>query len=189
MVRAILDGRKTQTRRAIKQCKPAGDLASEQQEDLELRGWDFYEGIWFPKCSYGRPGDRLWVRETWCQVDDREYGGKLWYDYRATPKYNASHPAGWDNEPESPEALKWRPSIYMPRAASRITLEITAIRVERLQDISPEDARAEGIFQTAYYDDWLWSYRECENPEQYASPEAAYQGLWEVDQRQGIVGR
>jgi hypothetical protein len=145
MVRAILDGRKTQTRRAIKQCKPAGDLASEQQEDLELRGWDFYEDIWFPKCPYGRPGDRLWVRETWCQVDDREYGGKLWYDYRATPKYNASHPAGWDNEPEKPEALKWRPSIYMPRAASRITLEITAIRVERLQDLSPEDARAEVI--------------------------------------------
>jgi hypothetical protein len=67
----------------------------------------------------------------------------------------------------------------MPRAASRITLELSAIRVERLQDLSPEDARAEGIFQTAYYDDCLWSYRECENPEQYASPEAAYQGLWE----------
>jgi hypothetical protein len=68
-------------------------------------------------------------------------------------------------------------AIDISRWASRITLELSAIRVERLQNISPDDARAEEIFQTAYYDYWSWSYQEGDNPEQYTSPEASYQGL------------
>jgi len=77
-------------------------------------------------CPYGEAGDRLWVRETWAPVT-------VGYAYAADPFWNAS-PAG-----------RWRPSIHMPRGASRITLEIAAVRVERLQDISESDARAEGI--------------------------------------------
>jgi hypothetical protein len=132
MVRAILEGRKTQTRRICK------------AEDPNLHG-AVSKNIY---CPYGKSGDRLWVRETWCPVNDEQYGGDRWVDYRATPKYSAEHPAGWENAPDDAEALKWRPSIFMPRWASRITLEVTGVRVERLQTITEADARAEGVERT-----------------------------------------
>ncbi len=86
-------------------------------------------------CPYGDVGDRLWVRETWCY-----YGaGDAHLGYKATDEI-------------CPDAIdKWKPSIYMPRAASRIMLEVTEVRVQRLQDISEEDAIAEGIPK----DDWF----------------------------------
>ena len=128
MIRALLDGRKTQTRRIVK-----------YQPDEVLREWRY--------CPYGYAKDLLWVREAFCKVDDSKYAddGTIWYDYRATPRYAESHPAGWENAPEAPEALKWKPSIHMPRVASRLTLEITNMRVEQLQDISEYDAVEEGI--------------------------------------------
>jgi hypothetical protein len=89
------------------------------------------------RCPYGQPGDRLWVREAWAYVDD-EVDGRL--EYRATCEL-----AG----------VKWLPSIHMPRWASRITLEITAVRVERLQDISEDGAKAEGVpDRNAYHKLW-----------------------------------
>ena len=121
MVRAILDGRKTQTRRVV-------DLKKYPQYPDKLDSLDAIFST-FPcqsGCPFGQVGDRLWVRETWA-TDDRKN-----FFYRADGEtYNAG--------------LKWKPSIHMPRAASRITLEITGVRVERLQDISEEDAIAEGI--------------------------------------------
>lgn len=103
------------------------------------------------KCPYGSPGDRLWVRETWapakqggrCSIAEATYacfpdGSQKFKSgeyYQEAPKGQLNWPSGW----------KWRPSIHMPRWASRITLEITEVRVQRLQDISEEDARAEGI--------------------------------------------
>ena len=124
MVRAILDGRKTQTRRVVKQkpyfpTDPGIGYAVERERI---------------KCPYGIPGDRLWVRETWAHIFEcghynHLHGDKLRYIYRVD---NGCIPD------------KWRPSIFMPRKASRITLEITAIRVERLQDISEKDSIAEG---------------------------------------------
>jgi hypothetical protein len=92
-------------------------------------------------CPYGAPGDRLWVRETWAldpgsHPDDREV------------LYRATDP-GWD---DNGTGLKWRPSILMPRWASRITLEITDVRVERVQDISDADIRAEGVTAEAVRD-------------------------------------
>lgn len=126
MVRALLDGRKTQTRRIVKP-QPRYDIV--QCEG----GIGFYEKTPNPTssgysvfgCPYGVPGDRLWVRETWrpSQVD-----GVAWY---AETCGDESH-------------HRWRPSIHMPRWASRITLEITGVRVERVQSISREDAIAEG---------------------------------------------
>lgn len=116
MVRAILDGRKTQTRRVAKdRDKP---------------------------CKYGIAGDRLWVRETWqsaaamgvCHASDD------YFVYRAT-----------DPDWETCEGWQWRPSIFMPRKASRITLEITDVRAERLQDITNKDARAEGLARGTVY--------------------------------------
>jgi hypothetical protein len=148
MVRAILDGRKTQTRRVIKP-QPGPDC--DQYDGATLTAaWK--EG-WVPraKCPYGMPGDILWVREgilqSHCsyQLPSGEYSGywtneKVEYladDPQPEPRYLRPDHYG------SPYMLR-RPSIHMPRWASRITLEITDIRVERLQDISEADARAEG---------------------------------------------
>ena len=113
MVRALLDGSKTQTRRITKpQSDSCGDLI--MPGDPRLR------------CPHGQPGDQLWVRETFQPAP----GGGWWY-----------------REEDRPRAIKtpWKPSIFMPRAASRLTLEIVATRAERLQDISEDDAWAEGI--------------------------------------------
>jgi hypothetical protein len=155
MVRAILDGSKTQTRRIMKPqpepCEhrgghswPSNNHQSMLHIEDEMQKWT---GLAGDACPYGDIGERIWVRETFCKVDYSGYGdpAEVWVDYRATPKYKASHPAGWDNDPHNEDALKWKPSIHMPRWASRINLEITAVRVERLNDISEADACAEGI--------------------------------------------
>ena len=145
MVRAILAGTKTQTRRAIK-CAP--HYIIEQRNDGAPWPW-MYDGDrdadhWLP-CPYGHTGDTLWVRETWMDlqgtgIEHRNRDGKLQrYAYRAD-----SPPGSYSDEARKDYGLKWRPSIHMPRAASRITLEITGVRVERLQDISEADALAEG---------------------------------------------
>ena len=137
MVRAILDGRKTQTRRVIK-------------EKL-MRG----EGAHVNNCQYGKPGDRLWVRETW--------QGPLFYDeipedwnsdkYK-TPEYcyyKASGDSCDFTDSDDNFVERWSPSIHMPRWASRILLEVTNVRVERLHDISEEDAKAEGSYVCDYF--------------------------------------
>lgn len=117
MVRAILEGRKTQTRRVIKDCYLLGGPPTD--ELLKL-------------CPYGQRGDRLWVREAFHICPHHED-----YFYRADD----------ENLPIKCKAhTKWRPSIHMPRAASRTLLEITGLRVERLQDISQADAIAEGVY-------------------------------------------
>lgn len=160
MVRAILDGKKTMTRRVVKPQPSAHHWHGSKEYNQRAVLIDTTKGtclrfshllgdredgnVQYMRCPYGKRGDRLWVRETWCQVDDREFGGQLWIDYRSTPSDDGSHPAGWHNAPDDAQALKWRPSIHMPRSASRILLEITGIRVERLQEITEEDALAEG---------------------------------------------
>jgi hypothetical protein len=134
MVRAILDGSKTKTRRVIKpQPRRINDNfdgtwewkeAGHYYDDLTLS-----EAL-IPNCPYGRVGDRIWVRETWRVLGNRAY------EYQQRPqdvRYRADGENGY-----------WRSSIYMPRWASRITLEVTDVRVERVQDISEDDARAEG---------------------------------------------
>lgn len=143
MVRAILAGQKTQTRRPVK-VQPHGAGSWVQHGDK----WAFpnVNPYCSARCPFGQPGDLLWVRETWSQIDDTEFGGDRWIDYRATPKYPESsvhRPAGWDDEAEN-TPLRWRPSIHMPRWASRILLRVTAVRVERVQGISERDAVAEG---------------------------------------------
>lgn len=161
MVRALLEGRKTQTRRIIKDeivqngkwlgfenhhenvWEVYGDNPTNWDGDVKMNDWSE-----FVKCPYGQPGTKLWVREAFCSVDDTEYGGEEWVDYKATPRYaepGVSHPGGWENSPDDLEALHWKPSIHMPRWASRITLEIVNVSVERVQDISEEDAMAEGF--------------------------------------------
>ncbi|HIE8743433.1 TPA: hypothetical protein ACXP1Q_002814 [Klebsiella quasipneumoniae subsp. similipneumoniae] len=179
MVRALMSGRKTQTRRPIKWKQTRFTEIGEREDGSK---WPWSEDaehtcdFWHP-CPFGAVGDRIWVRETFCTVDDTQYGGGKWVDYRATPKFEASHPAGWDCAPNDAEALKWRPSIHMPRWASRILLEITDVRVERLNAISEEDARAEGIIDGGCLNCGEPEPCGCANPEPDATDAFAY--LWQ----------
>ncbi|MFU6819587.1 hypothetical protein ACM78B_20985 [Pseudomonas aeruginosa] len=141
MVRAILEGRKTVTRRVV---KPQPDfLGSMVDPNTPFKTLDagLHARI---TCPHGQPGDRLWVREAWAadaQVDaiaprDLSQGEPIWY------------PADFSVRQTGCSMIskgRGRPSIHMPRWASRILLEITAVRVERLQDISEEQALAEGV--------------------------------------------
>jgi hypothetical protein len=141
MVQAILKGQKTQTRRVVKlpNFLPSNEWDfSECFESLE--GTSDYLSAFFGvhgasalvKCPYGKPGDRLWVRETWANgwFGDKSQGEI--YVYRAD---------------EELCGVTWKPSIYMPRAASRILLEVLDVHVQRLQDISANEAICEGICQ------------------------------------------
>ena len=151
MVRAILDGRKTQTRRIVKPVPSFnGGCACHDADALQQ---DYVEPYWvFPKiCRYGQPGDTLWVRETWGAVSPTDERvplalGQCEIEYRADlPPGCTDGPGQWPADArDDPEAPKWRPSIHMPRWASRITLRITDVRVERLQDVSRQDCVAEG---------------------------------------------
>ena len=139
MVRAILDGRKTQTRRIVKSdCMDIGE-----KDDGTLWPWREHDNggdYWYP-CPFGEVGDRIWVRETFAAG----LSTKSTLAYRATHKRE-------DLEDGFYDTIKWTPSIHMPRWASRITLEITGVRVERLQNISETDAEAEGIDMEALFD-------------------------------------
>ena len=130
MVRAILAGKKTQTRRVM---KPQPD---ETKARWTGERWEFHMGYPIghdvPKCPYGKPGDKLWVRETWCP--------NYYSDGRVGYK------ADWRNPlPEVVAETKWKPSIFMPKSAARIWLEIVDVRVERVRSITSTDAIAEGI--------------------------------------------
>lgn len=152
MVRAILDGKKTQTSRVMKPqpdpCPaPRGGhwwpsnvfktmLHVEEEMQNGKGGWG---GLVGDACPFGDVDDRIWVRETWAEAGASAPDLKL---YRAN--YPAHVPAHYENVPPA-EDVRWTPSIHMPRWASRILLEITDVRVEQLNDISEEDARSEGI--------------------------------------------
>ncbi|MBN6728746.1 hypothetical protein [Burkholderia multivorans] len=145
MVRAILEGRKTQTRRIAKDVVAAHVVTGEALRDLDSAGPRV-------RCPHGARGDRLWVRETWQGplIEDHERDAYLESrtDFH-TPKY-CEYAADGGAAPkfvtfDDELVQRWRPSIHMPRWASRITLEITSVRVERLQSISEPDARAEGV--------------------------------------------
>jgi hypothetical protein len=144
MVRALLDGSKTQTRRVVKQLDPKMGACTTGNNGRPMSVcWAFGGPVLH--CPYGQPGDRLWARETWRgvveisapgrpiehgvarYVPDQQYCRRV--EYAATQER--------DTDP-------WRPSIHMPRWASRILLEIISVRVERLLDISEADAQAEG---------------------------------------------
>jgi hypothetical protein len=175
MVRALLDGRKTQTRRIEKgdveevdepewygsRClvhKPRCQRAfCETIEDFELAcgGYDCDAQGRTERSPYGGPGDKLWVKETWAG----EVGDEV--------EYRADNP--------DPTGGRWKPSIFMPRKASRITLEITAVRLERLQEISEEDAIAEGVERNV--DDGVTYWGPLGKG--HVDPRVAYRWIWE----------
>lgn len=174
MVRAILANTKTQTRRGIAGARGAFWERSytgtvERDGVLRLReGADgtIVRGSPEVRCRYGAVGHRLWVKETW-RVDDPSTGE---IGYRASPgalgssasrMHDTSDAEWWAHWSKRSAGGRWQPSIYMPRWASRILLEIVSVRVERLQDISEDDARAEGVEDGG------------------ADPREAYRNLWD----------
>jgi hypothetical protein len=191
MVQAIIAGRKTQTRRVVK-------LRKGQTIDngAVFSASDPFAMVW----HYGQPGERLWVRETFVQKFENGY-----------PVYNAEgnlDPSCYHFAADGYEVLKddgdggteytkagftaspWTPSIFMPRHASRILLEVTAVKVERVQDISEEDARAEGMERNEPGDGTAWDVdadgylpycchypNGCECFPVYSARES-FEGLW-----------
>lgn len=171
MVRALLAGTKTQTRRVVKMKK---HHQIEQRDDGTNWPW-MYDGerdddSWM-RCPYGQPGDQLWVREAWRAVMEADHlpprdlspAHRVWYEADA---------------PHQPGFGKLRPSMFMPRWASRITLEITSVRVERLQSISEADAMAEGVTALPCGDMWT-AGGMYDGPLHDANPCGAYRRLWD----------
>jgi len=212
MVRAILEGRKVQTRRVIKP-QPTYDTACGGH-------WYWLTGTWKsicvgcstvekfasrmltpsvslnhprPRCPYGIPGDHLWVRETWAVpsiLDDKpprafaKWG--VWFKadgaYATIETHGLPFGSGYPDHAQG----KWRPSIFMPRWASRITLLVTGVRVERVQSISEDDAKAEGVepvmYDTGGFEPWGAPCPEVPN---YAEGFAA---LWDsINAKRTIV--
>lgn len=133
MVRAILKGRKTKTRRIVK-------LNASGRAWKGKKNWHCDDPDALLACPY-QPGDRLWVRETWHTDESNLTAARSQHEdfMSASPIYFRADPVN-DNA-----GCIWKPSIHLPRWASRITLEVTGVRIERLQDISEEDAKAEGL--------------------------------------------
>ncbi|WP_147694462.1 hypothetical protein [Vogesella mureinivorans] len=163
MIRAILAGQKTQTRRAAKPVKhpDLGHICTPGALVLEREPQHVIDRA----CPYGRPGDRLWVRETWGVISHswNEHGemtdwipdrpakpirelpfGKCYYTGHVIYAADGSNQWAGDDDGGGEPRSAWHPSIHMPRAASRILLEIVSVRVERLQSISEADAETEG---------------------------------------------
>ncbi|MFA4294390.1 hypothetical protein P2B08_17525 [Xanthomonas perforans] len=159
MVRAILSGAKSQTRRAVK-VPPAFDFIGGSGDDLndpanwgaedeDARWWALADGPdtdHVLPCPFGQVGDRLWVRETTVRVEEHGYVGPV---YVASDEGQACLDGGLAPAPDDmtevePWEIKLRPSIHMPRSMCRLVLEITDVRVERLQAISEADAQREG---------------------------------------------
>lgn len=214
MVRAILDGLKTQTRRIVKPQPQLGEYAADGYMGEPWWAWiknpdsntrevahywkDGTPALFEGECPYGNPGDRLWVRETFAHWNARELFGA---GTMPTTAFRAGRPVlrpppggpapferwtrGW-SEDTKPKAMKWTPSIYMPRWASRITLEITDVRVERLQSMegqheSESDALAEGVKAIHHGDgDYYYSaFRSEPDGKNWTTPERAFRELWE----------
>lgn len=210
MVRALLDGRKTQTRRVVKPKLVeliewfAGDAEDDTVAPSDFVGLNYYK--WFDELKngkhvergpewllhsteypeegiipvgrlHGAPGDHLWVRETWAapdycdEIKPSEFASCTWY------RADDSGPFETGAIPVPGEKRgRWRPSIHMPYWASRITLRISDVRVERLQEISEADAKAEGI----QYSERLEGYTVEEGNFFHCSdPRRSFEGLWE----------
>lgn len=217
MVRALLDGRKTQTRRVMKpQPEPTPDdypgpkghwwpcntVQSMVHIEDEVQNGKEWSGFAAAICPYGQAGDRLWVREAWGVVShafDENGDRQQWEpDRPATPVYEMPFGKGYyhghviyaadggfewagDDDGGGEPRSAWKPSIHMPRIASRILLEIVSVSVERLQGISEADAMAEGIElpENGTYRDYSVKPEDNEGYDYCKSAVESYRTLWE----------
>lgn len=216
MVRALLAGTKTQTRRLVKWRGETPDFHGGRGDTLDLSAWGwFFDGprhngymvlerglderhdhghISLPS-PYGDPGVRLWVRETWSTDQLHVYPcPRAWYradfgryedpalsagEFHTCSKEQRARKVSvsdcWACVRDAYGKFIWKPSIHMPRRASRLSLEITGVRVERLQKISEADAKAEGIEQMAH----VWKNYDRKDRLQFIDPRDSYRSLWE----------
>jgi hypothetical protein len=174
MVRALLAGTKTQTRRPLRE----GTWLDPKEGVIRMcsvgNGVTGFQSV---ACPYGQPGDQLWVRETWAhhvqaQSAERDEDGPF--------VYAADGPQAL----QARLASKWTPGIHMFRWASRITLEITAVCVERLQDISEADAQAEGVEYSERFGGYCIGEAQHFNSH---DPRESYWSLWEAINGPGSV--
>lgn len=202
MVQAILDGRKTQTRRPMNpQPKPDNETSKGgywfpchafqsmvHVEDLQDPLW---RGMASDACQICSVGDQLWVRETFCigkyEAEDRspEYGGEMLYISQCTSDNNVIFKQHALEIGCDILETTWKPSIHMPRSAARIILEVTDIRVERLIDICESDAKAEGINSVTFRDECVglcegFTHKKDDGKCQLArSAKRAFLNLWD----------
>lgn len=165
MVRGILSGAKTQTRRVVK------------PQSHEIDGVIYHAGRYpnLAPCKFGTIGDVLWVRETW-RPKTHDFPTGWRYEYRATAEQDFTPTDG-----------PWKPSLFMPRDACRICLEITDVRVERLNDISEADAKVEGVkyIQDGGNDGPIWEfqgyvdYMDKHGDNLLSTAKESYKSLWE----------
>lgn len=175
MIRALGrdESPKTQTRRLVDRIAGLGRVTEFGKSECPGYDWTFRNRrmLWndlrhddlMARCPFGVPGDRIWAKETFCietnydtgseysppftdgrpvnWVDDEDFGGRYWQQCH----YRATDPTPELDVGKDEPGVKWSPSIHMPRWASRITLELTDVRVQRAQEISEEDAIAEGV--------------------------------------------
>lgn len=198
MVRAILDGRKTQTRRIMKN-QPAGDYPDTPALIRSAGGgfqwYGHYGESSIFNCPFGAVGDRIWVRETWGVVShEMDEDGRIqpWSPdrpataihempfgngyYTGHAIYAADGEFTWGDDDGYEDGRScWKPSIHMPRAACRLMLEITGVRVERLNSISQEDAQAEGMELTG----WRPTYSDPDSGGEVWTPYDNFAQLWE----------
>lgn len=195
MVRALRDGCKTQTRRLLKvphenplgkwEVLPWGGPNGGRTRDGKTLPYQNVIGHTrtgeIIACPYGQPGDRLWVRESWSSSDYRLQRGPYLKpdDFDVAEARELGHLIyAADGTPDfegEQELIRWVPNIHMPRWASRINLEITNVRVERLQDISFADAAAEGLhYSSERLDRW-----SADGSKWHGTPQQAFRALWE----------
>ncbi len=188
MIRAKRAGRKTQTRRVVAPANTYYDGSAWPKGRWEEMDW---AAAWVDRGPYLKvprldgetthrvypktwPDDVLWVRESWAPEDSDGWGPQPSFEYMA-------------DHPGDPSGLGWRPSIFMPRIASRFTLEVTGVKIERLQDISEADAVAEGVCQFCEDSDQTGSWDGLSTDDRammvrvmYGSAARAYSHLWET---------
>lgn len=195
-VRATLAGRKTQVRRLVDR----NDVVRGPSRGMDLgpgesawwigRGKYSISGTkppteYIKRCRYGAPGTGLWVREGWAAVSPHEDSAPLEecrIEYRADVPVDHL-PGDWHEQPDDPDALRWRSSMHMPRAAARILLEVTGVRIERLHKITEADAIAEGIESAVpvvgEHPTWCdYSMNTRDSCEWYGSPLDSYKSYW-----------
>lgn len=190
MVQAILEGRKSQTRRLLKlKHLPLSDIES-VHPDGSGKGWIAWAGravsaeettIVYPgeqgfKCPYGKPGDVLWVRETFTVLEpehcidmDKRFAYKASCCAESEEIRKEYVECGWP--------YTWKPSIHMPKEAARIWLQVENVRVERLQDISEEDAKAEGVEKIGD-SVFCWKHYSGQNAG-CSDAKTSFQSLWQ----------